>query len=229
MKTCEFVVGRLSLVKNETRKEIENAQCARYAHRPLEYRKIRLIDHLMPSGPGSFLDLGSGSGVYLPLLARKGTRVVGLDASHDLCRLSKSQGFDIVVGDAMHLPFRDYVFDGVWASEVLEHLPSLDVLDDLEKIAKQCIVATIPNPYSRNYKADSSHKLRYTISSLKVFLKARTGWSYTVLGLGIEWPSAPGGVRLPKSVKLLSYYLTYYLPWLAPTICIAGYKKQERN
>lgn len=227
MKICEFVVGRLGLVKNK--KGVENKLPADidYAKRLLEDRKAYLINHFLPSGPYRFLDLGSGSGVYLSLLSKKGKQVVGLDVSHDLCKLSKSLDFDIIRGDAMHLPFRNKIFDGIWASEVLEHLSSLGVFDELERVTNLCIIATIPNPYSLNYKADSSHKLRYSISSLKAYLKTRKDWNYKVFGLGIEWPAAPMGIKLPKFVKLLTLYLTFYIPRLAPTICIIGQKKNH--
>lgn len=227
MKICEFSVGWLGLVRSEVRGKSAYSARVDYAKRPLEDRKAHLLNHFLPSGPYRFLDLGCGAGVYLSLLAKKGKQVIGLDLSHKLCKLSKRWGFDIIMGDATHLPFKNEVFDGIWASEILEHLSSLVVLDELERVTKRCIIATIPNPYSYNYKADPSHELRYTISSLKAYLKTRRDWNYKIVGLGIEWPAAPRGIKLPKFVKLLTFYLTFYMPWLAPTICIIGHKKHR--
>jgi glycosyltransferase involved in cell wall biosynthesis len=224
MKICEFGVGWLALIKGKDEKKGVHLTRVDYTKRHLEDRKIYLINHFLPSGPHRFLDLGCGTGVYLSHLSEKG-EVVGLDLSPKLCKLSKKLGFDIIIGDGMHLPFKNEAFYGIWASEILEHLSSLVVFEELERVTARRIIATIPNPFSFNYRADSSHKLRYTISSLKVYLKTRRNWRYNIVGLGIEWPSAPKGMKLPRFFKLLTFCLTFGMPWLAPTICIMGYKE----
>ena len=61
------------------------------------------------------LDVGSGSGRYLPLLESTGASIVpGLDFS--LAMLSRSRGRARVCGDACRLPFRSAAFDLVNAS-----------------------------------------------------------------------------------------------------------------
>jgi glycosyltransferase involved in cell wall biosynthesis len=227
MKLCEFGVGWAVLIKGKNGKKGAHLKSVDYTKRHLEDRKIRLINHFLPSGPYRFLDLGCGTGIYLPLLSERG-EAVGLDFSPKLCKLSKKRGFDVVMGDGMHLPFKNEAVHGIWASEILEHLSSLLVFEELERVATRCIIATIPNPFSSNYRADSSHKLRYTIFSLKAYFETRKNWKYRIVGLGMEWPSAPKGMKLPKIFKLLTFYLTFGMPWLAPTICIMGYKKSRK-
>ncbi|MBC7263907.1 MAG: class I SAM-dependent methyltransferase [Chloroflexi bacterium] len=65
------------------------------------------------------LDVGCGE-AYLEKTEPE--RYVGLDIEH--LRLSEARGLgarNLVLGSAQHLPFRDEVFDGVLAKDVLEH------------------------------------------------------------------------------------------------------------
>ncbi|MDA8076364.1 MAG: methyltransferase domain-containing protein [Actinomycetota bacterium] len=84
------------------------------------------------------LDLGCGSGRHAFEAARRGARVVALDAGEAELRGVRATfvamlaageldpeccGAGAVRGDARRLPFEDGVFDRVIAAEVLEHIP----------------------------------------------------------------------------------------------------------
>lgn len=71
------------------------------------------------------LDLGSGAGQDLRSLRRKRYRVVGLDLTWPLLAYARrrSRRARLVQGDMRSLPFRNGVFDGVWAAASLIHLP----------------------------------------------------------------------------------------------------------
>jgi len=191
-----------------------------YAQRLPEVRKVFLIDQLIK--PSQFiLDLGCGTGIYMPFLARHGKHVLGIDISLALCKLAKKRSFDVIVGDAEHLPLRRDIIDCAWISEVLEHLPSLTVLDEIERVTRRSIVITMPNPISPHYSRDPSHVLRYTITSLKRQLSCRPVWKWSIRGLGIE---RPGRLKMPRLIALVSMCLSWYFPLFAPTICIVGQK-----
>lgn len=184
----------------------------------VETRKLELIGRSVPIC-GRILDLGAGDGAYSSHLARKAGMVIALEINRDLCGVIKADGFEVVLADARFIPFKNDAFGCVWASEIVEHTLSLDIFDEIERVSRGTIVATMPNPLSPHYKRDSTHVLKYSLFGLSRFLKARsktTDWRYKMRGLGFYW------VPAPKFVKKLSAYVTYYLPWFSPTVAILG-------
>ena len=112
---------------------MKNAPCdqlSQYLSRYAQERRARLINEFMPKGT-CILDLGCGNGAYMPFLRKKADMIVGLDVLPELCKVAKLRNKDshIVRAHAMKLPFRSKAFDGVWASEIVEHLPTWKVLD----------------------------------------------------------------------------------------------------
>ena len=186
-----------------------------YSKKTIEIRKLWLIDKF---AEGSVVDLGCGPGEYLEYFARKSHFCVGLDKDFELCKLAKVFA-PVVVGDLSYLPIKKNCFDTIWASEILEHLPDLNVLLELEQIARKKIIITLPNPISPHFKEDPTHILKYSVSSLKKFAKNRTSWAYKVIGLGFD------DIPAPRFVKDFSSWLLRSLPWLSPTVGVIGWKK----
>jgi SAM-dependent methyltransferase len=95
-------------------------------HNPLmEVEQAMVLPMLTEVRATHALDLGTGTGRNLPLLARTGARlVVGLDASPDMLgRCEKSERR--VCADACRLPFRDGRFDLVASSLMLGDIADL--------------------------------------------------------------------------------------------------------
>jgi ubiquinone/menaquinone biosynthesis C-methylase UbiE len=183
-----------------------------------ESRKLELVSRFIPLCD-NILDLAAGDGVYLPHLAGRAKLVVAVEINKDLCDVIKDRGYQPIMAHAWFLPFKNDAFDCVWASEIIEHLPTFDTFAEIERVARGNIVITMPNPWSPHYKRDPTHVLRYSLFSLARFLRHRrrgSQWRYRVRGLGFYWIPGPG------MFKTLTRYATYYLPWLSPTISVIG-------
>jgi SAM-dependent methyltransferase len=71
---------------------------------------------LLGDGPGLCLDLGTGTGLAVPALVRRGWSVIGTDISEDQLERARSQygnAAEFVNADAHALPFGDDAFDAV--------------------------------------------------------------------------------------------------------------------
>lgn len=99
--------------------------------------RSEVADHL-PSG--RVLDLGSGTGAALPVLA--GRVVVALDPVAPM--LSLSPIHSRVVGVGEKLPFPDGSFDGVFSAYVFRNLSSVDrTLEEINRVLRPGGVAGI--------------------------------------------------------------------------------------
>jgi deazaflavin-dependent oxidoreductase (nitroreductase family) len=95
--------------------------------------------HALAARPGErILEVGHGTGRCLAAIARsvgRQGRVTGIDisegmhrvASRRLYRLGLTDRVDLRVGDALHLPFGDEAFDGVFTSFCLELFSNADI------------------------------------------------------------------------------------------------------
>ena len=85
--------------------------------------------------PVRALDVGTGSGRYLPMLASTGARlVVGVDLSLPMLR-RQTEGVPRVCGDACRLPFRDASFDLVSSSLLVGDIADLaGWIDELARV-----------------------------------------------------------------------------------------------
>jgi malonyl-CoA O-methyltransferase len=84
-------------------------------HNPLMEAEQAVVSRLLDqSSANCALDVGTGSGRYLPLLQARAHRVVGVDVS--MAMLARNRGPWRVNGDACRLPFRSGAFGLVNAS-----------------------------------------------------------------------------------------------------------------
>jgi len=209
-----------------------------YINSKPEERKIAIIRDFIPDNCERILDLGCGNGLYGKFLKQKTRYLVGVDKNPELVNLCKflpyynevhlkniyppfyfkrSEKQGSTEPKAKHGSYQTK-FTVIWASEIIEHLPSLDIFGQLENLTTNLIIATLPNPLSPHFRRDSTHILEYSARTLKFHLKRRKDWRYQIYGLGFE------NVPIPRWLKKLNQKLLWHFPLLSPTILIVGRK-----
>ncbi|MBS7252126.1 MAG: class I SAM-dependent methyltransferase [Candidatus Freyarchaeota archaeon] len=188
-----------------------------------EPRKLYLIQKKLPHCYIIF-DIGTGSGIYIPYLSQKAKHVVALDIGKKIEVIRK--GYEFVLADAKNLPFRNGVCDVLWASEIVEHIESFEALNELERVTNKIILITMPNPLSPHFKMDTTHILKYSVTDLEKYFKNRsktTSNSYIIRGLGFD------EIPIPKILKMLTTFTTWFTPIISPTILVMGLKRNSKS
>jgi SAM-dependent methyltransferase len=81
--------------------------------------RLEVVRRLVGPGPGSSLDLGCGTGFYLPVLHEFGWTPTGVDLSSDQLEFARRRAGDfaqLIHADAADLPFPDESFDLVFSA-----------------------------------------------------------------------------------------------------------------
>lgn len=144
------------------------------------------------SGCSFVLDLGAGSGIFLDVLRSNGISAAGVERNPDLVTYGRQMGLDLVASDAMdYLTKQSDLFDGVYCSHFVEHLP-IDAVEQLiAGIAKSLqsqgvAVFTFPDPESirsqlLGFWRDPEHVRFYHPDLITNIARAQ--------GLQLEWSS----------------------------------------
>lgn len=117
---------------------------------------LAAIDRLVgPRGRPSVLDVGSGAADQPLAFARRGCRVVGVDANPAVLRVARQRvaaagtELELVRADALSLPFADDAFDVAHASLLLHHLAPTDAVRALAELARVARVGVVVNDLRR--------------------------------------------------------------------------------
>lgn len=110
------------------------------------------------------LDVGCGPGEHVGFIARsmRSSAVIGVDRSDGMLRLARDRFPDIRLArmDVRRLAFPDESFDGIWSSNVVHHLPPLQLSQffaELWRVARRrCSV------YIITHEGSSARVLRST-------------------------------------------------------------------
>jgi demethylmenaquinone methyltransferase/2-methoxy-6-polyprenyl-1,4-benzoquinol methylase len=124
-----------------------------------------LIDRIVPSHPGSVLDVASGTaGVAMQLADRTSAKVVGVDLTeamlvqgrNNVVAAGLSDRIQLVVGQAEHLPFADDAFDALSFTYLLRYVddPSATLCELARVVKPDGVMASLdffvpPNPFWR--------------------------------------------------------------------------------
>jgi len=129
-------------------------------------RQRGYVDDFRDAAP--VLDLGCGRGELLGLLREAGVEARGVDADADMVAYARGEGLDVEQADVLAYleGLEDGSLGGVFAGQVVEHLPPATLLRLLELSARKLrpgglLVAETINPLSplalRSYFADLTH------------------------------------------------------------------------
>lgn len=107
---------------------------------PLYRGRLAMAARLLGRGYRALLDVGYGSGIFFPELARRAIRLAGVEVHEQEERVAgdlRALGLqvDLRPGSILELPFDDAAFDAVVCLSVLEHLRELDrALRELRRV-----------------------------------------------------------------------------------------------
>ncbi len=113
---------------------------------------LDLVNHLVVeaqiSEDSDVLDIGCGTGNYADLLQKVShAHVYGVEPSEGMLTKALQKNSELVIkqGDAEHLPFGADTFDFIYMTDVIHHIPHIDVMfAELNRVlkpqAKACIV-----------------------------------------------------------------------------------------
>ena len=129
-------------------------------------RQREYVDDFRGAAP--VLDLGCGRGEFLALLREAGIEARGIDADADMVAYARGEGLEVDQADAIAAleVLDDSSLGGVFAAQLLEHLPPGMLVRTLELCAQKLrdggiLIAETINPLSplalRNYFADLTH------------------------------------------------------------------------
>jgi SAM-dependent methyltransferase len=129
-------------------------------------RQRAYVDEFRDAAP--VLDIGCGRGEFLGLLGEAGVEARGVDIDGDMVAYCRGEGLEVTQAGAIeHLDgLEDGSLGGIFAAQVVEHLPASELARLLELAAAKLrpgglLVAETINPLSpialRNYFADLTH------------------------------------------------------------------------
>jgi ubiquinone/menaquinone biosynthesis C-methylase UbiE len=98
---------------------------AGYAALNDSYKNERLMRFADLIGDGLILDAGCGTGRDANEFKNRGCKVLALDLSAQMARLTCDRGVPAVQGDLRSLPFGDESVSGVWMNASLLHVPRI--------------------------------------------------------------------------------------------------------
>jgi len=146
----------------------------------VRHRQRPYVDDFRDAAP--VLDVGCGRGELLGLLRDAGIEARGIDADADMVAYARGEGLEVDQADAIaHLEqMPDGSLGGIFAGQVVEHLPPATLLRFLELAAQKLrtggfLIAETINPLSplalRSYFADLTHAQPLVPETLELLAK----------------------------------------------------------
>lgn len=134
----------------------------------INVRWKKALKLIMEEKPSNVLDIGCSSGDISSALASDSINVFGIDLSPEKIRSANNKGLLSIISDVSeNLPFKDSLFDVVFAGEIIEHLNDTDyLLEEIHRVLKKGgkLVITVPNT------ANLENRLRLLLGRYPIFV-----------------------------------------------------------
>jgi SAM-dependent methyltransferase len=148
---------RVRLPARENIRPVDDDDPLRYYYMPLVGRlyrqRLALAASYLAGCAGRVLEVGYGSGVFLPELAgARGVHVIGVDrhgSGASVRRMARAEGVEaaLVTGDVLGLPFADESVDALVCLSVLEHVTALDrAASEIRRVLRPGGIAVLGYP-----------------------------------------------------------------------------------
>jgi SAM-dependent methyltransferase len=183
-----------------------------YFLRTFLYRKVKT---LAPAFTGKLLDFGCGSKPYQSLFLNV-SEYVGLDYEGE-GHSHKNESIDVFY-DGKKIPFPDEHFDGVFSSEVFEHIFNLtEILPEISRVMKPGAQLLITCPFVWPEHEVPVDFARYTTFSLNSILQ-KSGFTVMLTDKSGDFSSAIYQMRM-----------VYFSEHVIPSIPLLGKSKFFRT
>jgi SAM-dependent methyltransferase len=162
------------------------------------------------------LDVGCGEGQFIELLHAEGIDTAGVDLDARMVEVCREKGLDVVEADLFdYLPQHQGQFDGIFSSNVIEHLATQDAIRFVQTAFEalppggRLLIAT-PNPASpivhlHEFWRDATH-IRLYNDSLLEFLFHWAGFEGIESGENprTSWPPSEAMREVPQLLNEIS-------------------------
>jgi SAM-dependent methyltransferase len=177
-------------------------------------------------GP-AVLDVGCAAGTYVNVLARRGLRAVGVDASAELLRARDRRIGLFVLARAEALPFGPRAFDTTILFALLEHVDDRSVLREAIRVTRRRILALVPladpaelrqNGFLFLHHLDRTHRREYSDEALRRLFEScgcdvvatERAYAPSVRGLFLDSLLLPPPVRFVVRALLRARHVRNY-------------------
>ena len=142
-----------------------------------------IVKYFKKNNKNNILDAGCGDGTFLKVAKKEGVRCEGFDNNEEFINLLKKDNFKTKYGDfSDKLPYSDNSFDGIYCSNVFEHLEEPEfALYELLRILKKdgILIITVPE-FDNLFYSDWTHIKPFTRQTFDNILKCVEYKSYKI-------------------------------------------------
>ena len=131
-------------------------------------RKKFILKSVVKEFRGKVLDVGCGTGEFIDMYHNSH----GIDLNKYIVEYCKKKGLNVTYGSAYKIPFKNGSFNGIFCSNVFEHLRMpRKAISEFRRVLKRDGRLMITVPTKTGYEKDSTHVKYWHKENLPTFLE----------------------------------------------------------